>query len=378
MLKNIKIKNYKSFKNYTEINLEATKYKGLASTNIDKENILKGCCFYGSNASGKTNAISAIKLLIEMLFGNLIINLDSIKCVFSKEEDTLLEYDFLIDEKIIKYKIIYKFNKGISEEKLYIDNNILLDRQGSEAEYFLTKQNQHISDIDEDSLVLREIYFNTKFRENEMLRKWFDFLINSIYIDIHNGELKSSTKNKLVIEEYLEEHGESKINGFFKEVNFNQSIEYVNECRGNISMVKSLEKNIFFKRDGINEPIPYILESLGNRTLLKLLPAFFHTIENNGMLIIDEFSSGFHNQLEQLLVKYFMENSNQSQLFFVSHSTNLLTNSLIRPDQIYSVDFRGKDGSIVKRFSDEKPREAQNLEKMYLSGVFDGLPNYKR
>ena len=26
---------------------------------------------------------------------------------------------------------------------------------------------------------------------------------------------------------------------------------------------------------------------------------------------------------------------------------------------------------------DEQPRVAQNLEKMYLSGVFEGLPNYK-
>lgn len=72
-----------------------------------------------------------------------------------------------------------------------------------------------------------------------------------------------------------------------------------------------------------------------------------------------------------------MKNAGESQFIFVSHSTNLLSNSLLRPDQIYSVDF-DKGGSVVKRFSSEKPREAQNIEKMYLGGVFNGIPRYER
>ena len=66
------------------------------------------------------------------------------------------------------------------------------------------------------------------------------------------------------------------------------------------------------------------------------------------MLLLDEFSSGFHNNLEELLVRYFMKNAGESQFIFVSHSTNLLSNSLLRPDQIYSVDF-DKGGSVVKQ-----------------------------
>ena len=72
-----------------------------------------------------------------------------------------------------------------------------------------------------------------------------------------------------------------------------------------------------------------------------------------------------------------MKNSKTSQIFIVSHSTNLLSNTLLRPDQIYTVDFINGKGSKVYRVSDSKPREAQNIEKMYLSGVFNGLPNIK-
>jgi len=80
--------------------------------------------------------------------------------------------------------------------------------------------------------------------------------------------------------------------------------------------------------------------------------------------------------LEELLIRFFMKSANGSQIIFVSHSTNLLSTSLLRPDQIYSVEFDA-EGSKIKRFSSEKPREAQNLEKMYLSGVFNGVPGYE-
>jgi len=123
-------------------------------------------------------------------------------------------------------------------------------------------------------------------------------------------------------------------------------------------------------------PVPLFMESVGNKTLINILPAVLSAVENGGMLAIDEFSSGFHNKLEELLVKYIMKNGETTQLFFVSHSTNLLSNSILRPDQIYSVEMAGDEGSYLYRFSEEQPRVAQNLEKMYLSGVFGGVPEY--
>ena len=77
----------------------------------------------------------------------------------------------------------------------------------------------------------------------------------------------------------------------------------------------------------------------------------------------------------ELLVKYFMKHAKQAQMFIVSHSTNLLTSALFRPDQLYAVNF-DEDGSNVVRFSSEQPRTGQNFEKMYLGGVFSGLPKY--
>ena len=126
----------------------------------------------------------------------------------------------------------------------------------------------------------------------------------------------------------------------------------------------------------MNVGLPLDLESMGNKTLIEILPQILQAIRKSCMVIIDEFSA-LHNQLEERIIKYFMDNADKSQLFIVSHSTNLLTNTLFRPDQIYTVDYIIGKGSKIYRASDSKPREAQNLEKMYLSGVFNGLPNIK-
>lgn len=374
MLKSFEINNFMSYKNKTLIDLEKTNYQMLADTNVEN-GILKGLLFVGANASGKSNSMLALKFLLDFLFGKVEMNLDSHICLFSSNPIMALEYTFDIDAAEIIYKIEYqRVDKKIKED-LWVDGENVFTRDGSVAKAKLTDEVNY-TDVPMNTLFLRDIYFNTKFRGWEKLQKWFAFLSNSVYVDLFSEEVTTYGNKDLSLISYLEEKGTDGINTFFDEYNFGQIIEYDKRAEGKLITVESPKKNIFFKRKGIDEPIPFVLESLGNRNLIQLLPAFFHCISQGGLLLLDEFSSGFHNDLEELLIKYFMKKADGAQLIFVSHSTNLLSNSILRPDQIYSVDF-GKEGSIIKRFSSEKPREAQNLEKMYLGGVFNGVPQYE-
>ena len=59
----------------------------------------------------------------------------------------------------------------------------------------------------------------------------------------------------------------------------------------------------------------------------------------------------------------------------MTHETNLLKTNIIRPDQIFIIDY-DETGSKIAKASDASPRESQNLEKMYLAGVFGGIPLY--
>ena len=374
MLKCIEVTNFKSFKKNTRLDLEKTNYQMLSSTNV-KDGILKGTMLVGANASGKSNLLHAVKFLLDCLFGKNDVSMRNYVCLFSVDPITMLKYTFVIEETEIEYRITFqRIDKKINGD-LWEEGEHIFSRDGSVARVSISEETYH-TDVPNDTLFLRDIYFNTKFRGRERLQKWFSFLSNSIYLDLYEKSVIPYREVDLSLRAYLEEGGEQRINSFFEEYNFEQAIEYDKTAKGHIIMVESPDKLIFFKRRGIDEPIPYALESLGNRTLLHLLPAFFYCIEHGGMLLLDEFSSGFHNELEELLVRYFMKKAEDAQLIFVSHSTNLLSTSILRPDQIYSVDF-GTEGSVIKRFSSERPREAQNLEKMYLGGVFNGVPKYE-
>lgn len=383
MLKKVGIKNFKSFKNQTEIDLSKTNYNFL-SQNVNKDGILKGCIFVGPNASGKSSVVLSIKLLLDFLFKERNIKLGVLKSLLSEDESFSLTYSFVIDSQEVTYGFSINPDKPFIEESLFVDNKMMMQRMGTAAKSFIVNEqgvSYDESDVDKETLFLRTLFFNTKFTSNKTLKDWMEFLQNSVYINAFERNIVYYGKDykDLELSSYLKGNGLSKINDFFKEFNFEQDIEYTNQGAGNVSALagEESEKNIFFKRKGVESLIPFTEESLGNQNLLRMLPTFLHVINKNGMLLIDEFSSGFHNCLEALLVRYFFEKAKDSQMIFVSHSTNLLSNSLLRPDQEYAVEFNGKEGSSVIRFSKEKPRLAQNIEKMYVSGVFGGLPQFE-
>lgn len=383
MLKKVGIKNFKSFKNQTEIDLSKTNYNFL-SQNVNKDGILKGCIFVGPNASGKSSVVLSIKLLLDFLFKDRNIKLGVLKSLLSEDESFSLTYSFVIDSQEVTYGFSINPDKPFIEESLFVDDKMMMQRMGTSAKSFIVNEqgvSYDESDVDKETLFLRTLFFNTKFTSNKTLKDWMEFLQNSVYINAFERNIVYYGKDykDLELSSYLKGNGLSKINDFFKEFNFEQDIEYTNQGAGNVSALagEESEKNIFFKRKGVESLIPFTEESLGNQNLLRMLPTFLHVINKSGMLLIDEFSSGFHNCLEALLVRYFFEKAKDSQMIFVSHSTNLLSNSLLRPDQEYAVEFNGKEGSSVIRFSKEKPRLAQNIEKMYVSGVFGGLPQFE-
>ena len=375
MLTKIRFKNFKSFTKETVISLEPTKSLILEETNVYND-VLKGCAFYGSNASGKTNALNAITILLDLFFKNTFID-PTLFTIFNKEKTMFFEYTFKIDNDTIVYYFEFNRKYQITGERLLLNNDVLLNRLSNSAKSKLTENpDYNQDDVEPTILFLKKIYFNTKFVEFQALKKWIDYLKNSIYYNPLRqvGQLvyfDSNNKKELELITYLDKNGVDDINGFFDEFNFPYRIKYKKE---NNIFLNPLSQ-IMFVRTELND-VPFFMESYGNKVLLSILPSFLSIVNNGGILAIDEFSSGLHNKLEELLIKYFYRHSKNAQLIFVSHSTNLLSTSILRPDQIFSTDF-DREGSFIKKFSDEKPRESQNLEKMYLSGVFGGIPLYE-
>lgn len=379
MLLQVRFKNFKSFTQETVIDLRPSKSEILEETNT-YQNILKGCCFYGSNASGKTNALIAMTFLLDLLFKDGV-DTRIANTIFNNEPIMFLEYTFVIDDQNIVYYFEFDRNGRIQKEQLWLDKKEKINRLLNSAESFLPEKRVYEKDVMRNNLLLlRAIYFNTQFIQEPVLAHWFEFLKHSMYINPARNLPKvivfsNEVSPRINLKDYIEKNGVEEINHFFKEFQFPYTLVYEKKnVYDSLLPYDSFINRLKIKRKDL-PPVPYYMESLGNVVLLDILPVILSVTKTGGMLFIDEFSSGLHNKLEELLVKYIYKHSKNCQLFFVSHSTNLLKTSLLRPDQVYAVDIDAR-GSFIYRFSDAKPRESQNLEKMYLSGIFGGIPLY--
>ena len=376
MLKKMYLTNFMSFKERTEFDFTASKYSILGGKNVSDNNVLKGALLIGPNASGKSNVLKGLSFIIKMIKGEGA-SFSNYRCFFSKNPITILEYEFLFNNKEVKYVIEYNTRTNSISENLKLANITVLQRNGNVGELRIGENVTTDDQLDSQTLFLRTASFNTgRFPQEPTLRQLMDFLQNSYIIDGYN--MGATFGN--AITKYAEEHGVDKINKYLDEFNYDFVVEYGSESEGaGLKIVVGSEKKaVFLKRRSY--PIPNIIinESQGNQVFADLLPNLIRVIENSGMLIIDEFGNSLHNKLSEKVIRFFMENAKTSQIFITSHHTNLISNSVFRPDQIDLITFKDMQGSQVKRVSEFKPREAQNLEKMYLGGMFEGLPMYEK
>ena len=377
MLTNIILKEYTTFIKETVFDFRATNYKILEETNVGDNRILKGALFVGENASGKTQVLESIILLLNILLDNVEPEFIMKKSMYTKGIKYNLTYIFNVENNIIKYYIEFEGNT-IKCEELYVNDNLKLKRNGKNGKTYFNEEKEN-NDINSSLSLLKLEYYNTRLNNDVILNKWFDFLKNSLYMNCMMGNrLVKSYNTARIYEQFIEKYAEvndaSKLNDFIKKIGYNSEIVFnknSNSISINSQIIGVMKKNTKFVM-----PLP--LESTGNKSFINLIFPIIYATKNNCMIIIDNFSSGLHNELEEALIKYFFNNSKNSQIFFTSHSTNLLDTTILRPDQIYSFSFDSKDGTKIKRFSDESPRESQNIEKMYLNGAFDGMPKYNK
>lgn len=383
MLTGITLKDYTTFIKETTFDFKATNSKILNETNVGDNRVLKGALFVGENASGKTQVLQAIVLLLDLLLDNTEQNFIVKKSMYTKGTKFSLVYTFNVDGNDIKYSVEFEGNE-INSEKLFVNNELKLERLKKNGKTYFGEEKDN-DNINPSLALLKLEYYNTRFNNDIVLNKWFDFLKNSLYINCLFGRrtIKSYNPVKLpeqIIEKYAESNDATKLNKLIEKLGYNSEVVFNKQFSNTDKtiVINSTKETIGLKKKGTNFVMPLPLESAGNKSFMNMILPINYVTKNNSIIIVDEFSSGLHNELEEALIKYFFNNSGNSQIFFTSHSTNLLDTSILRPDQIYSFKFDAKEGTIIKRFSDENPRESQNIEKMYLNGVFDGMPKYNK
>jgi len=416
MLVNLSISNYKS--------IDKTQNISMLAVNSDKDDIhkknvigeddrlLKSALIFGANASGKSNFISAVSLIKEMLFDSVkeinsnvassaipfLLNTSNIK------KPTDIEVVFIYND--LKYRYGISLLKGVvNEEWLYYTPSTretkLFERKGmnvsinkssfSEAERFIDQETSTILKTRNNVPFVSVLASFNGYHSNNVIC-WFknlnvisgiqefgfkNFTMNLIKQSREFNEwavdiLKSFQISGLSIEEIELKDAFSSVTS--KNKSINKILEGVKDFSGEKSLTLNVKKKI--KKGEIEFPIAF--ESEGTKKVIYLLGPIYDSIINGKTLFIDEFDSKFHTLLSKYLFMIFnSERNKKSQMVCVVQDANLMSTDIFRRDQIWFVDkSEGGDSSIYSlvEFKEKNRTLRKQYGDRYLKGNYDAIP----
>ncbi|GHJ31588.1 hypothetical protein TPA0910_60210 [Streptomyces hygroscopicus subsp. sporocinereus] len=134
--------------------------------------------------------------------------------------------------------------------------------------------------------------------------------------------------------------------------------------------------------DGGSAPLDFWnQESLGTHAWFAFLGPLFHILDRGGSLLADELDSSLHPLLAAEVIRLFHDeqaNPRTAQLIFTTHDATLLGNATAqRPldrDQVW-ITVKNKGGETeLYPLTAAKARRDESLERRYLRGHYGGIP----
>lgn len=124
-------------------------------------------------------------------------------------------------------------------------------------------------------------------------------------------------------------------------------------------------------------------ESSGTNKLFDLSGPIFETLYSGTVLVVDELDAKMHPLISQYIIELFNNpetNPNNAQLIFTIHDTHLLSQKILRRDQIWFTEKDSKEQTDLYSLMDivlpdgTKPRNDANYEKNYIAGRYGAIP----
>lgn len=413
--------NIRSFKDEFEVSLVATTlsegnavrtvpWRG-GTTASSKIGVLPAAAFYGANGSGKSNVLRAMEDMRNAVlnsFRSWPATGGTRRKPFllgkSREAPTLFEiqlvlegvlhtYGFEMDDEVILREWAYRHPHGRAQIMFERDANGI--RIGSKMRPTLGAVR--------DVVRSNSLFLSTAvaLRNSELLPLYNWFRRNLLLADIDSREAR-----QLFTVHLLEDHHrETQIRGLLAAADL--GIVGVEKMRLEPSVREKLEQvaAIFAGDDqapaggevvftipdgtiglvhrGEHEDVRFDMseESLGTAVWLGLVGPIVDALENGSVLLVDELDASLHPHLVRQIVELFQNhesNPHRAQIVFNSHDATLLGNSpserVLGRDQVWFVEKGSTGASRLTSLSDMNPRNAEAVEKRYLSGRYGGVP----
>lgn len=415
MILQLKVKNYRSYKEETVFSMEANstshKLENVFEIKNDKQKsrLLKTAIIYGANASGKSNVIRAFFELRKFIIhkpkvGDDIELYEPFKFeVGSKEKPCEFELTFVGPNKV---KYIYKMTiliDRVLEEELYYYPNGKKTTVFKRAKF--KESNRVQKGILGDSFGKKEInvFANqlilSKFGDDEpheLLTEVFIYFRKIEIINATNENHKEFYLKKVNEDLYEDKQLKQKLVKLIKAADtkiFDINITKIKDNTSsnlNAETKKLIEKNPF-SIYGVHDvylndikvgfdSLPFNQESTGTQSIYLLGGKILRTLEKGGLMIVDELDTSLHPFITKMIVMIFQSettNPKNAQLIFTTHDVSLLDRDLIRRDQVWIAEKSEKGSTELYSLQDFDVREDTPFEKWYLAGKFGGLPQIK-
>ncbi|WP_249080661.1 ATP-binding protein [Parasaccharibacter sp. TMW 2.1884] len=359
---------------------------------------------YGANSSGKTGIISALDLMRDHILyshsqgiperriPNNPFKLDD----KSINEETSFGIDFAIEELRYRYEFSYVDNYIINENLYSFTNGRktkLFEREKQDFSFgrSLSGQNKLIASVTRgNSLFLSAAAQN----DHKQLMQIFSFF-EKITLSTNIKDLRLSKKRKLDDRAitFLNLIGTGIVDWRAKKIEMSkQNLKIKDKL---VQLFTELSNDLQYKVEdnGDDEVILQFAhkarkgekyfdisdESAGTQHLLRLLDPIFKTLDEGGILIIDEIDRSLHTQAVTAIIEMFLDkefNKNHAQLICTVHDTNILNCKNLRRDQIWLAEKNADNGSSeLFSIAEIKTRKGDNIEKAYTQGRYGGTPS---
>jgi len=427
MLVQLTVKNFKSIKEESTFSLVASKYhKEHQSDNVinleDRDySSLKSAVLYGANASGKSVLLKAMGFIKSFIKKSSKesqakenIAIEPFKLSTETEhEPSSFELIFLFNK--IQYRYGFEVNSTkVLAEWLYV-------KRKREVEVFY-RENQSYSVNESKYKIAQTLVDRKMIRDNALLLSvsaQFNEKISKDILEWLQGfniisGIKDHAYKGFTIEAMQNDPKfKQRILSFIKFADlgiedlsveeFNTNVfpsdipedlkEFIVKNKESISPNVLTSHKKYDKRNILVDRESFIMdkdESAGTQKYFSLAGPIIDTLDNGGVLVIDELDARLHPILVFNIISLFHSNEvnkKNAQLIFATHDTNLLSQNVFRRDQIWLVEKDRYGASSFYSLADFKStseddleqnqksiRSDENFEKNYLLGKYGAVP----
>lgn len=367
MLKKFIVENFKGFKEPLVFDLTAREYA--FNRNLAINGIVNKAIVYGKNGIGKSCLGIAIFDIVRHLTDKEKMPVQYLVNYINLESGlphARFQYYFQFDDDEIIYEYEKKDPDNLVYEKLWFNQDQVLNFHYYDREQEVDKSlcgDLNIELVDNKLSVLKYIYRNTPTNYHPLLTQMMQFCEKMLwYRGLSDGNVFCGFSNGgAFLTEMLYESGKiHEFEQFLEENEVYYRLKFIND--NGVHQLMALF-------DGGKRMAPFMsLASTGTLSLLLFFVWRISSFDKISFLFIDEFDAFFHFESARMIVRQ-LNKVKSFQSVLTSHNTYLMQNRLTRPDCCFIMT-HNKITSLFNS-TDKEIREAHNLEKMYVNGVFD-------